>query len=248
MAVTFDTVGPGSSGTSSATSPLAWAHTCGASATVLYACVAVDATTTDTGISASATYNTVAMSSLLRWESGGSGQDTGFLQVFYMFSPPTGSAYNVSVSVTGGTFDVISGGSISFDGAAQQSSATHSDSNGANVTAWTISVPTTSTANQVCVFQCNGSGSATITSGNEAFIFNGGPGDGSAADCLGAYATATGSSVTVAGAQASDFYACIGVEVQQSTGGSGPQVNRQLPNMPWPQVFAAGPAGRGHSW
>lgn len=220
MAVTFDALGPSSSGAQSSASPLTWSHTCGALATVLLVGIAVDPTGTDGSMAATATYNGVAMTSLKRWESGGSSKDVGWVQVFYLESPPTGTAYTVSVSVTpSASYDIISGGSLSFAGSASLSTATTADSAGANVSSGTISVPTTAAANMVAVFACDGSDTLAFTAGTSRLVTTG-SGDGAAGAVAGATIAATGSNVTVSWTQASDMYAAIGVEIQAGGGGS----------------------------
>ena len=241
MAVAFDAVGPSASGTNSTTSPLTWSHTCGASATVLLVGVSVDPVLTDTLITVAVTYNGVTMTSLERWESGGAAEDVGFEQVFYLESPPTGTAHTVSVAVTGATFDLITGGSVSFSGSTALSAATTSDSGGAGTGTGSIAVPTTSANNMVIAFVCNGSSfSATpFTAGTERFVTATVDGDGAAANSAAATIAATGSNVTISWTQQTDFYAAIGVEVQAG-GGSSPApfhqfrqaVRARLPKFP----------------
>lgn len=213
--VAFDAVGPGSSGTQSATSPLTWSHTCGASANKLLVGISVDAASNDSGITAAVTYNGVSMSSVRRWESGGSGHTVGFVQVFSLDNPPTGSALTVSVTLTGSGFDGITGGSISLTGAGTNGSAVTADSAGASATSGTISVPTTSSSSLVVVFVTNGSDTTAFTAGTSRFVNNTGIGfSGGASFSAGATAPGTGSNVSVSWTQGADFYAAVGLEVQ----------------------------------
>ena len=122
----------------------------------------------------------------LRWESGGTGQTVGYVQFFTMLSPPTGSAYQVSVSASGGTgFSGLSGGSLSFFGAGSISAGSHGDSAGANSASGTITIPTTSAANMVAAFATNGSGNASFTAGTSRFVTTD-FGAGAAVQCAGA--------------------------------------------------------------
>lgn len=225
MAVTFDAVGPSSSGKTGTTSPQTWTHTCGASATELLVGVAVDSAG-DSGLTAAVTYNSVSMTSVLRWQTGGAGQVSGFGQVFRMLNPPTGSAFTVSVAVTGtGTFDQISGGSVSFAGSGTISSAVHSDSAAASVTSASLAVPTTSASNMAAAFLANGSGNTASTAGTSRFIVPGSGGlAGGATYAAGATIAGTGSNVTISWSQDSDWYAAVGVEVQVFTGANATAV------------------------
>jgi hypothetical protein len=229
MAVAFDAVGPGAAGTQSGTSPLTWSHVNGGSATLILVGVSVDAGA-DGAVTASATYGGSAMTSLQRWESGGNTKNAGFVQVFYKFSPLTGSN-SVSVSATTG-FDGITGGSISFTGATSLGTPVTSDSNAATATTGTNVVPTTSASNMAAVFFCNGSNTSAFTAGTSRFVNGTGAGFGGAASFSGgATAAGTGGNVTFTWTQAADWYAAIGVEIQASGGavviGSIPQ--QQVP-------------------
>ena len=117
MGVAFNAVGPSSSGaTVSSNDTLTWNHTCGASATYLLAGVTVDGAP-DSDWTITATYNSVSMSSLGVVHADNA--DNGYLQVFALASPPTGSAYQVKISASGtGTPAGANGGSILFTGPA----------------------------------------------------------------------------------------------------------------------------------
>ena len=227
VAVTFDAVGPSSAGKTGATSPQTWTHTCTAGASELLVGVAVDSAA-DSGLVCAVTYNSVGMTSVLRWQSGGTGQTSGFVQVFRMASPPTGSAFTVSVAVTGtGTFDQISGGSISFAGSTALGTAVHSDSAAASVTtATTGNVLSTSASNLVAGFLANGGGNTAATAGTSRFLlFGSGGAAGGASYAAGSTIPGTGGNVAVTWSQNSDWYAAIGLEVQIS--GAGGVTNAQ---------------------
>lgn len=125
MAVVFDTVGPGASGSLSQGAPpatLTWSHSCSGTNRLLIVGVSFAAGGayggTDFGVTLSATYNGIPMVSLGVRHSG-EGAD-GFGQLFYLVNPPAGT-YTVSVSQSGWTSnnaDILAG-SISFSGVSQ---------------------------------------------------------------------------------------------------------------------------------
>ena len=164
MAVTFDAVGPNSgafaaSGTPS--SPQAWPHTCGASASLLLVAVSFDTSSSFATVNPSATYNGVSMALIGSWQSGGSSQNAGFIAAWSMASPPTGAAHNVSIAWTGGAPDIISGGSLSFDGYSTLGTVYNSDSGGGGVTSGSATVATTTTGGICVCFMTDGSGGVT---------------------------------------------------------------------------------------
>lgn len=218
MAVTYDATGAGGTAT---TSPLTFTHTCAASATYLIVGVAVDIGTGDGALTASCTYNSISVPSVLRWESGGSAQSAGFTQLFAKANPSTGSAFTVSVSVTGGTPDRISGNSMSFIGAAALGTAAHGDSNAASVTSGSVTVPVTTPGNIVAITICNGQNATSWTTGTAKWTDTGAASSGAAGVSSGAILASTGGSVSPAWTQTSDFYAAVAVEVQAGGGGGG---------------------------
>ena len=115
MAVTFDAVGPGTSGQSAIdTTPVTWTHVCGASATLLTVEVAIGAYT-DSGIALSVTYNGVSLTSagLVHVDN----TTAGFTQIFYLINPAIGSN-TVSITITGLTASTtLNAGSLSFNNA-----------------------------------------------------------------------------------------------------------------------------------
>ena len=218
MAVAFDVVGPSSSGATGGTSPLTWSHTCAGSATALYVGVAVDAGGSDAGISLSVTYAGVTMTAKDRVESGGS--TFGFVQWFKLDSPATGPN-TVSVTVTGSGWDIAGGGSVSFTGSAATGTATVADSGGASQSSGTITLPASTSGNQVVTFICCGSDTLAFTAGTQRFATNT-SGGGAAGAVGGATAAASGSAVTTTWTQASDFWGAVTFEVQAGGGGGAP--------------------------
>lgn len=166
-AAVFDAVGPSSSGATAAagSGSLTWAHTCSAGANrLLLVGVAVGAAD-DTAITATATYNGVAMTAGPVVHAGGT--HAGFVQYFRLVAPASG-AHNVVVTLAGGTA-TLSGGSVSYTGADQTTPlgtpATANDANAAG-TAVSVSVTGTTSGNPVVDFLGQGSGvAATVGAG-----------------------------------------------------------------------------------
>ncbi len=111
-AVAIDATAPTSlpAGVTSNTS-LSWTHTISGTNTALLVGVEVDAFS-DGGITTTATFNGVAMTSLGRVEAAGSSH--GYLQVFGLAGVATGAG-TVAVTASGGTPDDMAGASLSFD-------------------------------------------------------------------------------------------------------------------------------------
>jgi uncharacterized protein DUF4038/collagenase-like protein with putative collagen-binding domain len=204
----FSAVGPSSSGASSATSPLTFNVTCNAGDTVLLAGVSCDAAT-DTGMTLSATYNGVAMTSLAVRHSND--QTAGFLQVWQLDNPPTGSPHNVVVTETGGSgLGGLNGGGISCSGSVSVSAAQTAAGSG---TAPALAFTGSSAGNVVVAFAT--CGSAMTPSGSFTSRFNDNAGTGQAAAGYAAGSTiAGGGTVTASWTSASDWWAVIAVEVQ----------------------------------
>jgi hypothetical protein len=207
MAVAFDAVGPSSTGANTATSPLTWTHVCAASATHLLVGATYDLAT-DTGKTMSATYNSVAMTSLGVWHTGGG--TAGFLQVWALASPSTGSN-QVSITFTAGASGV-NGGSLSFTGSAALSAvqATVSPGGTANPSAnFTGAV----SGNIVAGFL--GCGTAATQTGSFTNRYNCVPSDGAAGAGFSEAATiASSGTVTDSYTMTADFWAIALVEVQ----------------------------------
>lgn len=106
MAVTFD-AGSDSGNTLITGSTNTWAHTCGASATILIVGImARDTSNLATGI----TYNSVALTKLGSQDIVGD----GMLEIWYLLNPTTGSAQNIVVTWAGS--EVSSGAGSSYNG------------------------------------------------------------------------------------------------------------------------------------
>ena len=246
MAVAFDAVGTPASQVGVGTSPITWTHVCAATATELLVAVSVDSAA-DASLTVTATYNSVSMSSVLRWQSGGSGHNVGFLQVFRLQNPSSGS-HTVSVAVGGtGSIDWLNGGSLSFTGSATIGTAAHNDSAGASVTSASVVTSTTSASNIVAAFLTDGSGGIAITAGSSQWIDTASSASNAAGYSAGATIAATGSNVTVSWTQTSDYFAAIGVEVQIPSA-LATLVDAPVPvNMPVIVTGRAGWRNAGHS-
>jgi hypothetical protein len=217
MAVTFDAVGPTSAGSVGTTSPQTSTHPGSAAAASAVVGVAVDSSG-DGSTACSVTYGAQPMTSLKRWECGGSAQSSGFLQVFALDAPPGGSQ-SVVITVTG-SFAKITAGSLTFLGSAATvlATATPGDSAGANVTSGSLAVPSASASNMVACLLGTGSGGVAWTAGTSRFATTTGAAVNACNYCAGATAAGTGGSVTFSWTMTSDFYAAIGVEVQVPSG------------------------------
>lgn len=208
--VSFDAVGPSASGALNNASPLTWSHTCGAGATVLLVGATVDIASGTWP--ATATYNGVAMTSL--GMLGTDNANFGYLQVWALENPPTGSAFTVSVAVTGsGTLVGINGGSISFTGSAQLSAIQSAFGNSATAS---LSFTPTVAGNMVAAF-C-GCGSPLTATGSFTSRYNDiGTNGSGAGNVAGSTSASAGSAVTPSWTSSGDFWAVIAVEVQAAT-------------------------------
>jgi len=221
VAVAFDAVGPSSTGTTSATSPLTWTHVCGASATDLVVGATYDKAT-DTGGTMSATYNGVSMTSLGVWHTGGG--TAGFLQMWYMSFPPTGS-HSVSITFTNAPSGV-NAGSISFTGGGARSSVQNATSSGAQTNP-TLTFTGSTSGNMVVA--CVGAGSTVTQAGSFTQRYNTTSGSGAAGAGFTAGATiaSPGGSTTANWTMAADFWAVSAIEIQPGVpSGASPQPQR----------------------
>jgi hypothetical protein len=208
VAVAFDAVGPSASGTTGASSPLTWTHVCGASATHLLVGATWDGNP-DGGGSLSATYNGVAMTSLGVWHCGGG--TAGFLQVWALASPATGSH---SVSVTAGGSPLgLNGGSVSFTGSATLSAVQTSVSSG-NVANAALTFTGSISGNVVAAFVGGGSPQTPTGSFTSRYNENAGSGQQGAGYTACSTIASPGGSTTASWTMNADLSAVAAVEVQ----------------------------------
>lgn|GEM_PF-1755049 len=213
MAVAFDAVGPDANGSDvNGAATLSWNHTCSGSNRLLVVSVAVGVVSPDTGVSiSSVTYNGVSMTAVTT-PVHSSGQDAGFVQMFYLVAPATGTN-TVAVTVST-TVDAITAGSVSFTGVDQSTPLTNTATNigpgGAGSTTASVSV-TTQTGDMVIDGMCCGGGFGTgSTQTNRWLRFNN---TTTGAGCA-ASSTATGSgSVTMSYNISQDWWGIIGTNV-----------------------------------
>jgi len=211
-AVAYGATGPGSSGAkvSNATS-LSWNQAVSGSNTALLVGVAVGQLG-DGALSASVTYNGVAMTLLKTVHDNN--QPDGFLDVFGLANPASGT-HSVAVSVSGGTPAEITGGSESFTGVSQ--SAPFSIPASAYGYSGTASLAIASHSNDmVAGFMAAGSSITSVISPSASrFIANDDSSTG-AGNSAGATSPSTGSNVTMAWSLTSDYWADVAVEVQHA--------------------------------
>lgn len=116
MAVTFDAVGPSSSGhLAGAVSSTSWSHTCSGSPDRAII-IAVGVGANDNPTINSVTYNSVAATSLAKVYSNNQ-TTAGYIELFGLVNPTSG-ANSVQVTMSASTA-TITGGSVSFLGVAQ---------------------------------------------------------------------------------------------------------------------------------
>jgi hypothetical protein len=221
VTVTFDVVGPSSSGAnggnSNSPSSLTWSHTCGGGSNeVLY----VGATFGNNGGSdasqtLSATYNGVAMTSVSKVHSNSG--TSGFIEVFRLVAPASG-AHNVVVTVggSGGSVWTLTGGSMSFDGVDQATPesgiSTNTGTSNATVTR------ASATGNMVAFFVGSGDAptSPTQTSRWSVAVNNISAAGNSAGQTAAGAASVTGA-WTISGG---DWFGIVGINVNAASGGA----------------------------
>jgi hypothetical protein len=211
VAVTFDAVGPSSSGggTSGATTSTtaSWTHTAGASATAVVVQVAIGNGSSG-GVTTTATYGGVSMTSL--GQVAANSGTTGYVVMFGLLSPATGAQ---TVAITVSSASTISGGSVSFTGAGSfGTAATASGSSTAP------SVTATGTTSGNVVVDALGTGSG-VTSSSQTNRWLKNTNTASSAGCGAGSTAAAGGSVTMAYVVTNDEWGIVAVEVQ--AGGSG---------------------------
>jgi len=112
MAVTFDAVGPSSSGTAANSTSITWNHTYSGSDGLLTVGVGVGGN--DGGVTTLATYDGVPMVSAGKVHTNN--QTSGYVELFYLTAPSTGTN---AIIVTCSTTKHLIGGSVSFNGVDQ---------------------------------------------------------------------------------------------------------------------------------
>lgn len=212
MAVAYDTVGPSSAGASAtATNTVSWSHTCSGSSRLLIAAVAVGQNP-DTGITTSATYNSVAMTSVGVVHANNSG--SGYVQMFRLVNPASGAN---TVAVTASTtVNALSAGSVSFTGVDQTTPiGTPATAFGFSTTP-SVAVTGTTAGNMVIDAMVTGTG---VTSSTQTLRWSRITNTDTAGG-IGASATAdAGGSVTMSYSITSDWWGIVAVEVLAEASG-----------------------------
>lgn len=213
--VTFDAVGPGSSGTTvNGTNPtLNWTHvTTGTNMGMVVSCGL--STTNDAGYTLSATYNGVAMTAQTSVHSNGATQ--GFGKQFTLIAPATGS-HTVSVVASGGsTVADLFCGSVTLSGVDQVTGFRNFNSATGAGTSPSVTI-TSATNNMVVDMEVNGTNipvstktvrwSRAVTGGSQA-------GNGGESTAAGAASVVMGYTTT------SDSWAMSGIDVMAVIAGT----------------------------
>lgn len=211
MTATFDSVGPSSSGFTSAATPYSWSHTLGAGATLLIVGLSCGTdgntlTVTAGGVPMTTTAGSTA------WKRHTNDGTAGFGQIYVLPAPPTGT---ITIAVSGATTgDRVSGGSLAFASTPLDSTAYGIPVSAAGQSASaTVNVTTTASSSLVAAFMASGQGAGAV-SGTSAsrFVANGDTNSGAGNDA-GQTAPGTGGSVAMTRALTSDFWAIFGIEV-----------------------------------
>ena len=219
MPVTFDAVGPSSSGASSAGSTtLTWSHTIGAGSTRWLRIDIAVGQNPEGGIAVDAvTFNGVAASFIAQRHSND--QAAGFIESWGLVAPASGT-HTVSVTLSGAAWTII-GGSRSYDGVDQTTPYRNATSAAGNSALASVTVASAS-GNMVgdAVAAGRSLGTSNQTSRWLRNV-NGdtGAGNAAAADADGA------SSVSLTRTVTSDWWASIGLDIV-AAGGGGSTVGR----------------------
>lgn len=244
MSVTFDAVGPSSSGyavNAPGTAP-SWTHTAGASATLLIAWITIDGQASQT-VTCKAGTTAMTASAANPVNNNGS----SFAYAFYLFSPPTGSV-TVAFTLQSTPGGYVAGGSLSFAGAA--SLGTPVTVSGTQTgSSMTLTVSGVASTSMVAGFMSLGDAPVAPSTGTNRFEANGagssGNTDGNAA---GATNAGTGSvSITWSGLPSGDSHCGWAAEVLAPAAAIAPGalIQAQLQQPPVllvpPQVISPAP-------
>lgn len=209
MAVVFDALGPGSSGSATGNvTNISWSHTCGSGSNRLLV-VGVGMGGGTSGISLTTTYGATAMTSAGLVLSNN--QFDGFVQLFYLIAPAAGTN-TINVSVDSSQTRDLLGGSLSFTGVNQTTPIANIATNFGFDTNPTVAV--TSAAGNIVV-DAAVCGSALISSNQTLQWMNNLNGNSGASNA--AQSTAAGaSSVTMSYSSNSDWWGIIATSIQAS--------------------------------
>jgi DNA-directed RNA polymerase specialized sigma24 family protein len=208
--VTVGGAGPSSSGAvASNASRLSWTQAVSGSNTALLVGVAVGENGGVTGLSASVTDNGTAMRALATISDDN--QPDGYLEVFGLAGVPDGGNA-ISLTVTGGTAAELTGGSESFDGAAQTGTFSSAATAYGDGTTPAVSVGSRSGGMVAAFAACGSSILSTAPPAAQGFIADDDDSSG-AGNSAGATSSATGGAVTVSWSAYDDFWGAAAIQV-----------------------------------
>jgi len=209
-AVTAGGAGPSPAGAvASNTSTLSWNQPVAGSNTALLVGVAVGQNVNDSGALASVTDNGTAMTALAKVHDDA--QPDGYLEVFGLTGVPDGTNA-IRVSVTGGTVQELTGGSVYFDGAAQAGAFSAPATAFGDSGTPAVTVASTSGSMVVAFAACGSQIDGTAPPASQEFIANDDNASG-AGNSAGAILAGTGSNVTAGWSASSDFWGAVAVQV-----------------------------------
>lgn len=173
--VTFDAVGPSSSGYVNTSTPTAssqsWTHTVAATANLLIAWIAFDGANTAPTCTMKAGSTSMTGAAANPIQNGGT---TNTCFAFTLFNPPTGSV-TITATVTNVGGDAVTGGSLSFIGAGSLGTPTVVSS---HTGAITLTCPGVASTSMVAGLIGTGSTPTNPTTGTNRFQANGLSGGG----------------------------------------------------------------------
>jgi len=216
MAVVLDAVGPSSAGTATAnTTSISWSHTCSGSNRLLVAGVGMGGGTS--GVSLTTTYGAATMTSAGLVLSNN--QFDGFVQLFYLVAPATGTD-TITVSVDSLQTRDLLGGSLSFTGVDQTTPLTGIGTNFGFDANPTVTVASAAGNMVVDAAVC---GSAFVSSNQTLRWMNNLNGNSGASNAAQSTAAGAGS-VTMSYVSGSDWWGIIAASVVAAAASITPSV------------------------
>lgn len=210
--VTFVAVSPSSSGQKVALAGgnqnITWSDTCTGTNRLAVVGFGLGASSDTGAIPVAATYGGVSMTATTLVHSNNA--TTGFVQMFYMINPPSGTN-TVSLTIAGPTTAALEGGSLCFNGVDQVTGIQHFNSAFGSSTTPSATI-TSATGNMVVAFVTNGDVIASSSQTSRYIVNN--TGGATAAGCCNAGATAAGgASVAMGWTVTNDNWAVVGMDI-----------------------------------
>ena len=240
MAVAFDAVGPGASGTSSTTSPLTWSHTNSAAGNAFL--VGVNYQSGTSPQTSAVSYGAASLSRLGTVPADNAGP--GGVELWGVIGGlPTG-ANTVSVTFTTAG-NHTAGGSVSLTGAATFGAAF---TNFASSTSVSVNVTGTTSGNLIFAVASvgNDTGFSTTSPGVQRWAASGDNSSGADNTIAGTWAAPGGTQAVGFANASSDFWALVAVEVQAPVATAAP-LYAAMANRPVIVPVFIGRSGAGHS-